>query len=307
VHHDRPEAGVTGPRSSRRAELAVAALLGLAAVCAAGFVAVYALDSIGHQTQLLGLTLGAAFAFVAAAFIAGRRLVAGEDAEDEYGGPAPEAADEIGTLVEESATGIERRRLLAGAGAAAGAAIGAALLAPVLSLGPVFDLASMARTPWRRGRRLVDETGAPVAASAVRADEFLTAYPEGANPEEIGSPIILIRLDPATLRLPASRRSWAPQGILAYSKICTHAGCAIALYRAPLFQPVEQPPGLVCPCHYSTFDPATGGTVVFGPAGRALPQLPLRIDRAGNLRAGGTFSGPVGPSWWGVRRGRATS
>jgi quinol---cytochrome c reductase iron-sulfur subunit len=307
VHHDRPEAGVTEPRSSRRAELAAAVLLVLGAACAAGFVAVYSLDSIGHQTQLLGLTLGAAFGCVAAALIVGRRLVADEDGEDEYGSPAPEAADEIGVLVEESATGIERRRLLAGAGAAVGAAIGAALLAPVVSLGPVFDLASMARTPWRRGRRLVDEAGAPVPASAVGADEFLTAYPEGANPDEIGSPIILIRLDPASLRLPASRRSWAPQGILAYSKVCTHAGCAIALYRAPLFQPVEQPPGLVCPCHYSTFDPATGGTVVFGPAGRALPQLPLRIDRAGNLRAGGTFSGPVGPSWWGVRRGRATS
>jgi ubiquinol-cytochrome c reductase iron-sulfur subunit len=165
----------------------------------------------------------------------------------------------------------------------------------------------MARTPWRRGRRLVDEAGDPIPAAAVRPDEFLTAFPEGADREEIGSPIILVRLDPANLRLPASRRDWAPEGILAYSKVCTHAGCAVALYRAPLFQPVEQPPGLVCPCHYSTFDPATGGTVVFGPAGRALPQLPLRIDRRGNLRAGGTFSGPVGPSWWGVRRGRATS
>jgi ubiquinol-cytochrome c reductase iron-sulfur subunit len=292
----------------RRAELVVAALLGLAALCAVGFVVVYALDSIPDQTQLLGLALGGAFACLAAALVAaGRHLVPDEDGEDEYGEPAPEAADEIVELAEASAGRIGRRKLLAGAGAAAAAAFGAALLAPVVSLGPAFDLASMARTPWRRGRRLVDEAGRPVPASAVQAGEFLTAYPEGADPEQIGSPIILVRLDPATLRLPASRRTWAPEGILAYSKICTHAGCAIALYRAPLFQPVEQPPGLVCPCHYSTFDPASGGTVVFGPAGRALPQLPLRIDRSGNLRAGGTFSGPVGPSWWGVRRGRAAS
>ncbi len=296
------------PRAPRWAELAVAALLGLAALCAAGFVAVYALDSIGHQTQLLGLTLGAAFACAAAALVvAGRHLVPDEDGEDEYGEPAPDAADEIAEVAGAGAGRIGRRRLLVGAGAAAGAAFGAALLAPVVSLGPAFDLASMARTPWRRGRRLVDEAGSPIPAAAVRPGEFLTAYPEGADPEQIGSPIILIRLDPAGLRLPAARRTWAPEGILAYSKVCTHAGCAIALYRAPLFEPVEQPPGLVCPCHYSTFDPATGGTVVFGPAGRALPQLPLRIDRHGNLRAGGTFSGPVGPSWWGVRRGRATS
>jgi ubiquinol-cytochrome c reductase iron-sulfur subunit len=292
----------------RRAELTVAALLLLAAASAAGFVVVYALDSIGHQTQLLGLTLGAAFACVAAALVvAGRHLVPVEDSEDEYGSPAPEAVDQVAEIVQEGAARMRRRRLLAGAGAAAGAAIGAALLAPVVSLGPAFDLAALARTPWRRGRRLVDEAGAPIPAAAVRPDEFLTAFPEGADPEEIGSPVILVRLDPARLRLPAARRTWAPEGIVGYSKICTHAGCAIALYRAPLFEPAEQPPGLVCPCHYSTFDPATGGTVVFGPAGRALPQLPIRVDRQGNLRAGGTFSGPVGPSWWGVRRGRATS
>jgi ubiquinol-cytochrome c reductase iron-sulfur subunit len=104
------------------------------------------------------------------------------------------------------------------------------------------------------------------------------------------------------LRLPEGRTGWAPHGILAYSKICTHAGCAIALYRTPLYEPTTPGPALVCPCHYSTFDPATGGTVLFGPAGRPLPQLPLRIDDGGHLRAAGGFSGPIGPSWWGVRK-----
>ncbi|MGH9060320.1 MAG: Rieske (2Fe-2S) protein, partial [Acidimicrobiales bacterium] len=90
-------------------------------------------------------------------------------------------------------------------------------------------------------------------------------------------------------------------GILAYSKICTHAGCAIGLYRKPLFPGVEPEPALVCPCHYSTFNPADGAQVIYGPAGRPLPQLPLTIDAQGNLRAGGNFSARVGPSWWGVR------
>ena len=67
----------------------------------------------------------------------------------------------------------------------------------------------------------------------------------------------------------------------------------------------EPDPALVCPCHYSTFDPSTGGTVLYGPAGRPLPQLPLVIDARGELRAGGNFSGQVGPSWWNVRS-RAT-
>ena len=111
----------------------------------------------------------------------------------------------------------------------------------------------------------------------------------------------MIRLDPDKLHLPDGRAGWAPEGIMAYSKICTHAGCAIALYRNPKFPPSQPSPALVCPCHYSTFDPFTGGTVIYGPAGRPLPQLPLMIDDAGDLRAAGTFSARVGPSWWNVR------
>jgi ubiquinol-cytochrome c reductase iron-sulfur subunit len=125
--------------------------------------------------------------------------------------------------------------------------------------------------------------------------------PQGADPKAIGSPLILVRIDPADLQLPAGREDWAPEGIVAYSKICTHAGCSIALYRNPLFEPTEPGRALVCPCHYSTFDPATGGAVLFGPAGRPLPQLPLTIGADRRLLAGGDFSGPPGPSWWGVR------
>jgi ubiquinol-cytochrome c reductase iron-sulfur subunit len=73
------------------------------------------------------------------------------------------------------------------------------------------------------------------------------------------------------------------------------------MYRVPTFAPDEPKPALVCPCHYSTFDPASGGTVQFGPAGRPLPMLPLEIDGKGHLRAKGNFNEAVGPSWWGVR------
>ena len=78
-------------------------------------------------------------------------------------------------------------------------------------------------------------------------------------------------------------------------------------FRTPKFAPTQPRPALVCPCHYSTFDPARAGKVLFGPAGRALPQLPLMVDRRGVLRAAGNFSGPVGPSWWGVRMKGARS
>jgi ubiquinol-cytochrome c reductase iron-sulfur subunit len=174
---------------------------------------------------------------------------------------------------------------------------------PAVSLGPVFDTDRFYRTPWRGGRRLVDERGRPLHADDIEEGVFYTAYPAGADPEQLGSPLIVVRLDPNTLQLPAGRDDWAPQGILAYSKICTHAGCAVSLYRVPLFEPTEPKPALVCPCHYSTFDPARGAEVTFGPAGRPLPQLPLAVDGEGQLRAAGNLSGPVGPAWWGVRIG----
>ena len=152
----------------------------------------------------------------------------------------------------------------------------------------------------------MDERGRPLRAGDIEQGSFYTAFPEGADRELIGSPLVVVRLEPSALHLPAGRNGWAPDGILAFSKICTHAGCAIALYRKPTFPAVEPGPALVCPCHYSTFDPAAGGTVLFGPAGRPLPQLPLLVDASDHLRAAGNFSGPVGPSWWGVRNRKPT-
>ncbi|MBA3717674.1 MAG: Rieske (2Fe-2S) protein, partial [Actinobacteria bacterium] len=173
-------------------------------------------------------------------------------------------------------------------------------------LGPILDTSAFYRTPWRRGRRLVDEGGAPLLARQIEERVFYTAFPEGANREDFGAPLVVVRLDPGHLQLPDGRGNWAPGGILAYSKICTHAGCAISLYRTPKFPPAEPKAALVCPCHYSTFDPATGGEVIFGPAGRPLPQLPLYVDPNGGLRAAGNFSGAVGPAWWGVNLKKPT-
>ena len=288
---------------SPRAELVVLALFGLTALSATAFVVVYALDRLSHQTQLLGLSLGLAFAFLAAALIViANRLVATEELEEDYPPPAHPAEQEaLEQLVEESGDRMTRKRLLLLGGGAAGAALGAALVTPALSLGPAFEIAPFFRTPWRRGVRLVDELGRPIHADDVLEETFYTAYPEGADREELGSPLVVVRLRPADLHLPAGRDGWAPHGIVAYSKICTHAGCAVALYRKPTFPEVEPRPALVCPCHYSTFDPARGAKVLFGPAGRPLPQLPLFVGPDGELRAAGNFSGPVGPGWWGVR------
>ena len=287
----------------RSAENLVLFLFGAATVCAVAVPVIYAVDAIPNQTQFLGLAFGLAFAFVSAACIViAKRLVVAEEVEEEYGATNPHDEEALGQLVEESGSRFTRKRLLRLAGAGAGTALGAALLTPAASLGPVFDVSSLYRTPWRRGVRLVDEAGRALLADDIEEGTFYTAFPEHADREQMGAPLVVVRLEPAELQLPDARHDWAPEGILAYSKICTHAGCAIALYRKPTFPAVEPEPALVCPCHYSTFNVATGGQVIFGPAGRPLPQLPLEIAGGGELRAAGNFSGPVGPSWWGVRK-----
>jgi ubiquinol-cytochrome c reductase iron-sulfur subunit len=284
-------------------ELVALMLLGATALCGAAFIAVYALDRLPRQTQLLGLSLGLAFVLLAAALIVtAKHLIVTEELEDDY--PVIEHPDEqetVARLVEESGDRLTRRRLFKLGLGAAGGALGLAVLAPVASLGPAIDMDRFYGTPWRRGRRLVDENGRPWRASDIEEKSFYTAFPEHADKEEIGSPLVVVRLAEDELDLPADLSDYPARGIVAYSKICTHAGCAINLYRAPLFPPASPKPALVCPCHYSTFDPATGGDVLFGPAGRKLPMLPIYIGPGDELRADGNFDGPVGPSWWGVR------
>ncbi len=280
------------------AERLVALLLLLVPMAALAFVALFALDP---NTRLLGLALGAALALLAAALVlAGRRLVPQETKVERRPRLAdPETAQQVREQAAAGVEGITRRRLLAGAAGAAGAGLTAAVVIPVVALGPGLE-EQLRRTPWYGGRALVDEQGEPILAADVIERSFLTAFPQNADQDDLGSPVVVVRVDPATLKLPPGRAGWAPEGILAYSKICTHAACAISLFRDPLSPTTEsRGPALVCPCHYSTFDVLDGGSVEFGPAGRPLPQLPLTIDGAGMLRAAGPMSGPVGPSWWG--------
>jgi ubiquinol-cytochrome c reductase iron-sulfur subunit len=288
-----------------RAEAAAIACLFLAAACAIAFPVVYVVDSIPRQTQFLGLSLGLALLFVAAALIIVSQTVI-PDEENAHDYPPEEHVEDqayIGDLVEEAGEGFTRRRLFKLGLLSAGGALGLAAITPALSFGPL-RVKFFYGTPWRKGRRLVDETGRPYRADEIEEKAFYTAFPEGADKEEQGSPLVVVRLPASSLRLRGRVEGYDAGGVVAYSKICTHAGCAVSLYRAPLFAPDEPRPALVCPCHYSTFDPSDGGSVTFGPAGRSLPMLPLSIDSKGFLRARGNFNEPVGPSWWGVRERR---
>jgi ubiquinol-cytochrome c reductase iron-sulfur subunit len=289
--------------ANRRAETVVAVLLLLAAGCGFGFTAIYII--LQTNTQLLGLAMGAALVLLAAAaIIAGKLLVPQEQSVEERGPLlVEEEAKEVVELVEAGGEGVSRRALLAGAGGVAGAALISAAAAPVASLGPTLN--NIHTTDWHRGVRLLDDKGRPYLAADVQIGTFYTALPEGGDPEHLGSGLLVARLSSDFLHLPAARQDWAPDGIVAYSKICPHAGCAISLYRYPTYLPTSAVPAFTCPCHYSTFLPGEGGRVAFGPAGRSLPQLPLMVDSSGYLRAAGPFHEDIGPSWWNVHRGES--
>jgi ubiquinol-cytochrome c reductase iron-sulfur subunit len=294
------------PSSNPRAETVAIALLFAAAACAVGFIVTYALAPMPHETQWLGLSLGLSLLAIAAALIVvAKKLIVTEQLVEPYTPEEhPHEQELITEVVEQAGQRLTRKRLFKLGLGAAGGTLGLAVLAPALSFGPFFETKYFLGTPWRRGRRLVDESSKPLRASDIEEKAMYTAFPEGLSldgREELGAAVVLVKLPRAELRLPSKLAGYDAGGIVAYSKICTHAGCAISLYRAPLFQPDEPRPALVCPCHYSTFDPADGGSVIFGPAGRQLPMLPLAVDRDGYLRAKGNFDGPVGPSWWGVR------
>ncbi len=109
--------------------------------------------------------------------------------------------------------------------------------------------------------------------------------------EKAKASIIIVRMDPSRIKIPDSRKDWQVGGILCYSKICTHVGCPISLWE-------QQTHHLLCPCHQSTFDLGNSGVVVFGPAARALPQLPITVDPDGYLVARSDFTVPVGPSFF---------
>jgi ubiquinol-cytochrome c reductase iron-sulfur subunit len=156
----------------------------------------------------------------------------------------------------------------------------------------------LSHTMWKKGMRLtLDPSGLPIKAEDVTMGSAFHVIPEGLNDKEdrleqkAKAAVLLMRLDPAALNPSPDRKTWAYDGIVAYSKICTHVGCPVALYE-------QQTHHLLCPCHQSTFDVTKECEVIFGPAKRPLPQLPITVDADGYLIAQSDFHEPVGPSFW---------
>lgn len=277
-----------------RSTRTVAVALSVSILTALGAMVVYAL---GGQTQWEGVLLGLALAGIGVGLVVwSKRLLAPEVTVAERYGPSPEADREAAEEALESGVGqIERRRLLTRLLLGAFGALGLAAIFPIRSLGPAPGN-TLYYSPWQAGRRLVDENGDPVPADRLDTGGVLTVFAEGATSEtdRATGQAMLVRIDPSTYEPIAGREGWIAGGNLAYSKVCTHAGCPVGLYQASSAE-------LTCPCHRSTFVVTRNAAVVFGPAGRPLPQLPLDVDADGNLVATGGFSDAVGPAFWNLR------
>jgi ubiquinol-cytochrome c reductase iron-sulfur subunit len=276
-----------------RAEMVVASflLLGLA-----GFVAYGGLYWVGGQTEWEGVFMGVGlfgFGFGLSAW--GKYLLPqGPFVEERHDlmGTEEEREALTAAVVDRGVMVVRRRGFLATLLGAGAAVMGVVLAFPLIrSLGPTpnktFDV-----TNWRRDSQLVGADGRPVHVSDLLVGGALTVFPKGFEGSSIDQ-TMLLRAEPPGVPFTTmpGRESWTPEGYVAYSKLCTHAGCPVGLYQ-------ELDQQLLCPCHQSLFDVLTGANPVFGPAPRNLPQLALKVDDQGFLRAQHGYTEPVGPGFW---------
>lgn len=245
----------------------------------------------GGQVQLEGILLGVALGGLGVGLIgwAADLMPEGPYVEEREALSKPSDRAEAADALVGGELAIERRGFLGRMLGVALACLGVAAVFPIRSLGSKPGT-SLLHTQWEAGARLVTLDAAPVRPERLDVGGVLTVFPEG----QVGSAdsqALLIRLEEGAYEPRPGRESWAPEGLVGFSKICTHAGCPVGLYQAATHE-------LLCPCHQSVFDVLEGAAPTEGPATRPLPQLPLQIDADGYLVAAGDFSAPVGPGFW---------
>jgi ubiquinol-cytochrome c reductase iron-sulfur subunit len=273
----------------KRATNLTALGFGVTAVASVGLFVTYVL---GGQEQIEGSLLALALGGLGFGFVQVAKHLLPQGPYVEEREPLASTEDDQHAFAADFERGegwMSRRGfLLKMLGVAAGA-IGLAALLPIRSLGPSPGN-KLFRTRWRRNSLVVDEQGEAVTLNTLEVGGALTVFPE----DHIGvedSQTILVRLSDRDVVTRPGRELWAPQGYVGLSKVCTHAGCPVGLYQ-------QQFSKLLCPCHQSTFSVPEGGKPTFGPATRSLPQLPLRFDDDGRLRARSDYQEPVGPGFW---------
>jgi ubiquinol-cytochrome c reductase iron-sulfur subunit len=299
----------TDPKAAKRAERQVAILFGISVVGTLLFFFAYfgiRLDNTIGTLRLQNLCLGLGTAFAMLGIGTGivhwaRALMPDHEVSEERHELRSEddrqaAVKIVDDIIGE--TGIKRRPLIRNT------LIGALALTPLPAIAIFRDLGPLPdnvlrHTMWDKNVRLTrDPDGTPIKAADVTIGSAFHVIPDGLNEltegkleEKAKSVVLMMRLNPDELHPSAGREDWAYNGIVAYSKICTHVGCPVALYE-------QQTHHLLCPCHQSTFDLTQECKVIFGPANRPLAQLPITVDSEGYLVAQSDFHEPVGPSFW---------
>jgi ubiquinol-cytochrome c reductase iron-sulfur subunit len=308
---------------AKRAEQLVAALFVLAFLAGCGFIAAYVGLEVGQATipkgadavvaelrsnLALGISLSVALlALGTGSMIWVRHLTPDIEISEERHDLQSEPADRK-AFQHEFAEGaaysqITKRPLIRRTMLLATAPLALAPLVLLRDLGPLPQT-DLRHTVWRKGLRAVTLGGLrPLRPADISTPgSLITVIPEGYAGDDDAlakAGVILIKFAPGELHVPTnydggtlvSTMNWTIDNIVAYSKICTHVGCPVALYEQTTHH-------ILCPCHQSTFDAANGANVIFGPAARALPQLPLTTDSDGYLVAASDFTQPVGPSFW---------
>ena len=292
------------PRSAKRAERVVAMFFTLSFLGSAAFIAAYVIFPVHTVSRVtgsnlgLGISMSVAFLALAAGAVVWVRNVMPRVEQVEERHPLRSDEADRDAFAKTFTEGTEasqfvkrpiiRRSLLA--------AIAPLALAPIVllrDLGPL-PRTTLRHTAWKPGSRaVVMGTNAPLRSGDLSPGSLITVIPEGTgdNLDELAkAAVILIKFRPEEL-FPPTRMDWTVDGIVAYSKICTHVGCPAALYEHTTNH-------ILCPCHQSTFNAPHGAKVIFGPAPRPLPQLPLTTDSEGYLVAQSDFHEPVGPSFW---------
>lgn len=279
-------------RRAVRHERWVSVAFTLSMVASAGLVVVYL---FGGETQLEGILLAVALGAMGFGIsVWALKLLPAEEITEAREALASSDSERRAADKAMDPDQVMRRTLLVRLLAGAGTTLLGALAIPALSLGPRPGQ-SLFRTAWKTGLRVVDAGGAPVRPGDLLIGSVTTVFPEGAE-GSADSQTLIVKVVEGALAMDPLRVSWAPEGCVAYSKICTHAGCPVGLYRAESHE-------LLCPCHQSTFDVLRGAEPTFGPADRPLPQLPLEVNDDGYLVAKSDFIEPVGPGFWNLSGG----
>ena len=284
-------AGVHQPKHVRAGTALVVISLAVAFAGGIGFLVAY---WTGGHNALLGGALALFFGGFGFALVFWSHLLTPHVEVTEPREPLAAPMPDLAPAVEDFRRGereIRRRGLLKWS-AAAGLGVLAAMWVSMLRSFSLNPDSSLYSTIWKRGQRLVTVDGQPVSVDALKTGGMAIVFPE----DSIGaqrSQTVLIRVQEDLLQLPESRADWAPMGNIAYSRVCTHAGCTLGMYEATTHL-------LMCPCHQSTFNVLDGAQPTGGPAARPLPQLPIYADNEGYLRAGGGFTAPPGPGFWGI-------